>query len=59
MSKNFVQRNTSLVSRTFDYQNGDISLKFTLRIDVKKDLKIFKELLETALKDVTAEIESK
>lgn len=43
--------------RNFDYEQGGTTLKFNLRIDNKNQLRNFKELLEKALADVTAEIE--
>lgn len=56
MKKNPTTRDISHVIRKFNYQNGTVSLNFNLRIDIKNDLKIFKELLEAALIDVTEEI---
>lgn len=44
-------------NRQFDYSKGDVSLKFGLRIDVKDQLKDFKEILEKALGEVTEELE--
>lgn len=43
--------------RNFDYEQGGTTLKFSLRIDNKNQLRNFKELLEKALADVTAEVE--
>lgn len=45
-----------ITSREFNYSKGDVSLKFGLRIDIKSQLKDFKELLIKALEDVTEEI---
>ena len=56
MKKQNTMSDTSKVTKSFNYRNGTISLDFNLRIDIKNDLKVFKELLETALKDVTEEI---
>ena len=46
-----------ITNRTFDYAQGDVTLKFTLRIDIKNQLKDFKVILEKALEDVTEELE--
>jgi uncharacterized protein YdgA (DUF945 family) len=46
----------SVTNRTFDYSKGGISLNFTLRIDIKKDLNSFLELLKVAIVEVEAEI---
>lgn len=44
-------------TKQFDYSKGDVSLKFGLRIDIKDQLRDFKELLEKALQDLDEEIE--
>lgn len=46
-----------VTNRTFDYSKDGVSLRFTLRTDVKDQLETFKELLEKALGDVSEEIE--
>ena len=43
--------------RNFNYSKGDTTLKFNLRIDIKSQLKDYKELLEKALLDVSEEID--
>lgn len=43
--------------RNFNYSKGDTTLNFKLRIDIKSQLKDYKELLEKALQDVTGELE--
>ncbi len=48
-----------VTNRTFSYSKGDVSLNFTLRIDIKDQLKDFKELLEKAVEEVSEEIERK
>ena len=48
-----------ITNRTFNYSKGDITLNFTLRIDIKDQLKDFKELLEMAVKEISEEIERK
>ena len=50
-SKEIPTRNLE-TKRFFDYSKGNINLNFSLRIDVKKDLHTFRELLEQAIKDV-------
>lgn len=53
--KTLKENNTT--SKQFDYSQGDVSLKFTLRTDIKSQLKDFKLLLEKALSDVISELE--
>ena len=55
--KIFKENNTT--SKQFDYAQGDVSLKFVLRTDIKSQLKDFKPLLEKALVDVSEELERK
>lgn len=43
--------------RQFSYRKNNVSLAFSLRIDIKEDLKDFRELLVEALKEVDQEIE--
>lgn len=43
--------------RNFSYSKGDTVLNFKLRIDIKSQLKDYKELLKKALDDVTEELE--
>ncbi len=57
--KKTLQRNIDEVSRNFNYTKGNVRLNFTLRIDIKQELKDFKECLEQALKDVNEELNSK
>lgn len=45
-------------NRTFKYTKNDVTLDFSLRTDIKQQLKDFKECLEAALVDVEAEINS-
>jgi hypothetical protein len=47
----------SSTNRNFSYSKGKVSLAFTLRTDIKDELKIFKELLEVAILEVKEEIE--
>ena len=45
--------------RTFDYAKGGVTLRFTLRTDIKSELIDFLELLKEAVEDVTKQIEIK
>jgi hypothetical protein len=47
--------NTSI--KNFSYAKGKCNLNFSLRTDVKDDLKDFLEILEVSLKEVREEIE--
>lgn len=51
-----VQRDTGVVQRQFKYSLDGVNLDFTLRIDVKKELKDFLELLKIAEQDVSEEL---
>ena len=53
-NKPLVRNNTE--SKNFSYSKGDVSLNFTLRIDVQTQLSDFKELMLVALDDVSAEL---
>ncbi len=44
-------------SKNFSYSKGKVNLAFSLRVDVKHQLRDFEELLETALEDVKNELE--
>lgn len=46
-------------TRTFSYRVDKVSLSFTLRTDIKQELKDFRMLLEAALLDVDKEINKK
>lgn len=52
-----LKRDTEEIRRTFNYKIDDVNLGFTLRIDVKKELKAFLECLESAVSDVKEQIE--
>jgi hypothetical protein len=43
-------------TKNFSYSKGKVSLTFTLRIDVKNELKDFLELLKVAQKEVEEEL---
>lgn len=48
---------SSTTSRNFSYAQDNINLNFSLRIDIVDNLKVFKELLLMAVKDVDDQIE--
>jgi hypothetical protein len=48
--------NSSKTYRDFSYSKNDIVLNFKLRIDIKTDLQVFKELLTQALEDIEGEL---
>jgi len=43
-------------NKTFSYLKGDVKLNFTLRIDIKTELKDFLEILKVAQKEIEKEI---
>lgn len=55
--KNII-KSDSTRSRNFNYSKGACTLNFTLRTDVKIELKDFLELLKVAMKDVEEEIKN-
>lgn len=57
-TKKILQRDQSQ-SKSFSYKKGNVSLNFTLRIDIKQDLKDFKDCLIAAVDDVETEIQAK
>ena len=51
-------KNKELIkNRTFSYTKGKVNLSFTLRTDIKDELKLFSELLEVAIIEVKEELE--
>ena len=50
---------TPTTQRTFDYKLGDCTLAFTLRTDIKQQLKDYVTLLERALLEVKEELNGK
>lgn len=44
------------VSKQFSYSKGNVALNFTLRIDIKNELKDFLECLKVAQKEVEEEL---
>ncbi len=49
-------KSNNITSKTFSYNKGNCNLNFTLRTDIKNELKDFKEILELALLEVKDEI---
>ena len=49
-------KTNNTTQKNFAYKKGDVNLSFTLRTDIKTELKDFVELLKVALKEVTDEI---
>jgi hypothetical protein len=54
--KPVMKKDTGVINRTFHYELDGTTLRFTLRIDVKKELKAYEELLKIALKDVSDQL---
>lgn len=46
----------NVTNKTFSYSKGKVTLNFTLRTDVKGELKDFLELLKVAQKEIETEI---
>lgn len=55
-NKNILTRNTGNRVREFNYTYGNTSLKFSLRTDIKTQLKDFLGLLKAAVEDVEKEL---
>ncbi len=51
-----VEKDEQTLNKNFGYKKDGVSLSFALRVDVKKELKAFLELMEEARKDIEAEI---
>ena len=57
MSKKFdVIKNNSTTSKNFSFSKGAVSLNFTLRNDVKTELKDFAKLLKVAQEEVNKKL---
>jgi hypothetical protein len=52
---NKIQTNNT-VNKNFKYEKGKVSLNFTLRTDIKNELKDFLELLKVAQREVEEDI---
>ena len=53
--KNIVKRE-KVDKRQFSYSKNKVNLGFTLRTDVKSELKDFRDLLEKAIEDINKEL---
>ena len=42
--------------KTFNYNKGEVKRNFILRVDIKSELRIFRDLLVKALEDIEEEI---
>lgn len=49
-------KSDNTTTKKFSYSKGKVSLNFTLRIDIKNELKDFLELLKVAQKEVESEL---
>jgi len=49
----------NITNKIFSYSKGTVNLKFTLRTDIKIELKDFLELLKVAQKDIEIELSDK
>ena len=49
-------KTNNTTSKNFSYSKGSVSLNFSLRIDIKQELKDFLELLKVAQEEITKEI---
>jgi len=52
--KNIMEDHTT--RKAFHYDKGGVQLNFTLRVDIKSELRIFRDLLVKALEDIEEEI---
>lgn len=59
MASDPLKRDTGVINRKFDYVKGKVHLDFTLRIDIKQELKDFMEILCAAVEDVQKELDKK
>ena len=47
---------TSVENKKWDYENGGVRLNFTLRVDIKEEMKNFLEMLKRAQADIESEL---
>lgn len=52
-----ILKTNNTINKNFSYSLGKVSLNFSLRTDIKQDLKDFAELLKVATLEVNEEIE--
>jgi len=53
--KNTIKKDTT-DTRAFKYSKNKVNLNFSLRIDIKSELKDFRELLLQAVEDINKEL---
>ncbi len=53
---NIIEKDEQTLIKNFGYKKDGVSLSFDLRVDVKKQLKAFLELMEEAKKDIEEEL---
>lgn len=51
-----VLQKSSNESKSYQYQKGNVSLNFTLRSDIKQEMKDFIEILKAGIKDVEEQL---
>jgi hypothetical protein len=54
--KKILKRDEQATSKSFGYELEGTRLQFTLRVDIKRELKAWLELMEAAKRDVIIEI---
>jgi hypothetical protein len=54
--KGTIARGEQPVRKTFSYVKDGVALEFTLRVDIKKELKAWLDLMEVARLDIIKEI---
>lgn len=52
-----ILKTNNTTSKNFSYSLGEVTLAFSLRTDIKQQLKDFTELLKVAAKEVSEELE--
>jgi len=57
MAQNIIKKD-HVQNKTFYYSKGEVNLNFTLRVDIKTQLKDFLEILKVSIKDVEEEIKN-
>jgi len=57
MAQNIIKKD-HVQNKTFNYSKGEVNLDFTLRVDIKTQLKDFLEILKVSIKDVEEEIKN-
>ena len=50
---------TNKEQKTWNLQKGDVQLNFTLRVDIKEEMKNFLEILESATESIKEELKTR